>query len=227
MVNMQNDVFWKAAVLTAVIFAAGIGMGMWFDQGRLQEVKAMITESDILGSDVRLQSMIYSTEVLPSGEFCGAAITANLNYNDRIYADGKRLEDYEKIAKFAPSLLLERKRYALQQMMFWINSLQLKDKCGSDYDVLLHLWLYNVEGNAALDNEQKLQSVVLLDLKDRCGPGLMLSNAPADLDITSVSMVVNAYNITKFPAVIINKDTVLQGLQNEADLEKYFNCSSA
>lgn len=221
---MQIDVFWKAAVLTAVIFAVGIFMGIWLDQGKLQEMGSMITESEILGSDVRLQTMVYASKALPPESFCDAAVAANLAYNDRIYTDGRRLEEFENVNKFAPSLVLERKRYALQQLMFWLNSLQLKDDCGPDYDVLLHLWVYDTEGDDALRNEQKLQSAVLLDLKEECGPGLMLSNAPVDLDIISVDMIVDAYSITEFPALVINNGTVLQGLQDKAEIEKYVNC---
>lgn len=221
---MQSDVFWKAAVLTAVVFVIGVQLGVWLDEGRLQEIEQTLTESDLLFNDIRLQTLFYDSHLSASPDFCRIAEDTNLAYNDRIYEEGLRIERYELANRFTPSMLQDRRRYALQQLQFWANALKIKDICGSNYSTVLHLWRYETTDVSELELPQKLQSATLLELKERCGPRLMLSNAPIDLNLTAVDFIVATYNITQMPAIIINEKTVLNGFANLTELQDYVEC---
>ena len=215
------NVFLRAAVLTTVIFFIGVQIGMWIDSSRVEEIKSMLTETEVQFNDARLQTSYYDFFGFDS---CRHAIDANLEYNDRIYREGLKIESYEAVNKFSPGMLTERKKYALAQFQFWLNSMRIKDSCKSDYDVLLHLWRYDTKDYQNIEIPQKVQSAVLLELKEKCGRKLMLSNTPVDINLISVALVTKNYNITRMPAIIINKDIVLQGLQNMSELEKYVKC---
>lgn len=221
---IQSDVFWKAAALTAIVFIAGIQFGVWLDEGRLREIEQTLTESDLLFNDIRLQTLFYDSFLSKSSEFCTIAEAANLAYNNRIYQEGLRIERYELANRFTPGMLQDRRRYALQQLQFWTNALKIKDMCGSDYSTILHLWQYDTKNVSEIELPQKLQSATLLELKERCGPRLMLSNAPIDLNLTSVDFIVSNYNISKMPALIIDEATVLQGFTNITELQAYIDC---
>lgn len=216
---MRRNVFFIAGVLTLIVFVAGILFGMWLDEMRLQKVKEQLSEIDILWNDARLQNLYYQTFTNQS-QFCESEIEANLEYNNRIYQEGLRIEKYEEVNKFEPSIVLEKKRYALLQFQFWMNSISLKKKCNADYSTLVHL--YSSNESVALD--QKLQSVVLLDLKNKCGRSLMLIPMPSDLNIIAIDLIKKNYNITTMPAIIINETVSLQGLQTSDELEKYVKC---
>jgi len=221
---MQTDVFWKAAVLTAIVFIAGIQLGVWLDEGRLQEIEQTLTESDLLFNDIRLQTMFYDSFLSKSPEFCSIAETANLAYNDRIYQEGLRIERYELANRFTQGMLQDRRRYALQQLQFWANALKIKELCDSGYSTILHMWQYDTKNISEVELPQKLQSATLLELKEKCGPRLMLSNAPVDLNLTSVDFLIKNYNITQMPALIINEETVLQGFTGIKELQSYIEC---
>ncbi len=217
---MRKNVFFIAAVLTLMVFVAGILAGMWLDNFRISEIKEQLSEVDILWNDARLQTLYYQTFANQS-RFCDSEIEANLEYNNRIYQEGLRIEKYDTVNKFEPSIVLESKRYALLQFQFWMNSITLKEKCNADYSTLVHLYSYH---NKTLAIDQKLQSAVLLDLKEKCGRSLMLIPMPADLNVIAIDLVKQNYNITKTPAVIINETISLQGLQLLESLERYVSC---
>lgn len=215
------NVFLRAAVLTTVVFFIGVQIGVWIDFSRVEEIKSMLTETEVQFNDARLQTSYYDFFGFDS---CQHAIDANLEYNDRIYREGLKIESYEAVNKFSPGMLMEREKYALAQFQFWLNSLKIRDTCKADYYVLLHLWKYDTKEQPDIEIPQKVQSAVLLELKEKCGKKLMLSNTPVDINLTSVTLVTKNYNITKMPAIIINKDVVLQGLHNLSEIEKYVEC---
>lgn len=215
------NVFFRAVVLTTIIFFIGIQIGVWIDSSRVEEIRDMLTNTEIQFNDARLQSSYYEFFGMDS---CQNAIDANLEYNDRIYKEGLKIELYEAANKFSSNLYLERKKYALAQFQFWLNSVKIKDTCNADYTVLLHLWKYDTKDSPEVEIPQKVQSAVLLDLKEKCGKKLMLSPIPIDLNLTSVDLMRKNYNITKMPAMIINKGIVLQGLHDLSDIEKYVEC---
>ena len=217
--NIFDKTFFKAAVLTMVVFFVGIAFGMWMDSIRLNEVETSIEEITIQWNDARMLESYYEAFVDTPG-FCDSAIQANLDFNEEIYEQGTKIERYETVNKFTPSLQLEKKRYALLQIQFWMNSIHLRDTCDVDYTTLVYL--HSKNESFAID--QKVQSAVLLDAKKMCGGDLMLIPLPADLGIQTVELVKSNFGIETFPSIIINEDIVLQGLQTEGDLSAYLPC---
>lgn len=216
---MQKSVFLTSAVITAIIFIIGISIGVYLDQSRVEEVQNRLTEIDTLWNDARLQ--ISLQELTNDSLSCGSTMKANLQFNDRIFDEGQKIERFEQTNRFAPSLLLEKRRYALLQTQFWFNSVEIKESCNADYSTLVYFYSYY---NETVAISQKLQSAVLLDLKERCGQELMLIPLPLDLNITTIDILEENYNIESTPAILINESVLLQGLQTENDLENFIRC---
>jgi len=105
-----------------------------------------------------------------------------------------------------------------------MNALILKEQCNTNYTTVLYLYTYNTEDNKQLEIDQKLQSAILLDMKEKCGNEVMLSPIPMDVNLTTVDMIMNNFGIEKTPAVILNKNITLQGLKTLDDLEAYVEC---
>lgn len=217
--GMMSNTFFRAALLTTVIFLIGIFVGMWLDTLRLGDVQTMLQDITDDWNDARMQSLYYQVFEETPG-FCEASIEANLEFNERIYEEGVKIERYEAVNKFTPELLAEKKRYALLQLQFWINSINLRDNCDTNYTTLVYL--HSKNESFAID--QKLQSAVLLDAKERCGSDLMLIPLPADIGIETIELIKSNFDIDDFPAVIINETVALEGLQSESDLAPYVQC---
>ncbi len=221
---MEKDVFWKAGVLTVIILIVGIQLGIWLDSGRLDEIKTTLTVTDLDFSDARLQSIYYQTFLVQDKSICASAIKANLDFNNKIYQQGIQIDRAEIVNRFTSGILLERRRYALLQLQFWMNAVNIKRLCESDYSTLLYVYRYDTFNYSSVEIPQKLQSATLLDLKEKCGPKLMLSPLPLDLNLTSIDLLASSYRIDQTPALIINNDTVLFGFRNLTELEQYVNC---
>jgi hypothetical protein len=217
--SITQNTFFKAALLTTVVFLIGIFVGVWLDTLRLEDVQTALEEINDRWYDARMQSLYFQTFEKTPG-FCNAAIDANLEFNEKIYEEGLKIERYEEVNKFTPSLLNEKKRYALLQLQFWMNSIQLRDSCNTNYTTLVYFY----SNDEKLTIDQNLQSAVLMDIKSKCGTQLMLIPLPADLDIETIGMITSHFGVDKFPAVLINETITLKGLQSEKDLSTFIPC---
>lgn len=221
---IQKDVFWKSAILTFVVLIVGIQIGIWLDSGRIDEIKNILTETELQFSDARLQSLYYDKFSMIDENFCKNAIESNLKFNEDIYQEGLRIEKAETVNRFTPFILSEKRRYALLQFQFWINAITIKEKCESNYTTILYIYTYETKDNSTLELNQKLQSAILLDLKDKCGNSVMLSPIPWDINLTSVDILVKDFEINQTPAIVINRNVTLQGLTKLEELERYIKC---
>jgi len=215
------SVFTKAFALSVVVFAAGILVGVWFDSSRVEELRETLTKQDISFNDARLQNLyyqIFSNET----EFCESALKSNTDFSLKIYEEGKELERFEAVNRFALQIVDQKRRYALLQLQFWLNSVYLKEKCGKSYATLLYFYShYNQEAA----NDQNVQSRVVLDLIEKCGPEKLLSAPiPIDLNISMVDLLREKHSIAKTPSILINEKTLLEGLQSKDELEKHIEC---
>ncbi|MCD6367659.1 MAG: hypothetical protein J7L45_01080 [Candidatus Aenigmarchaeota archaeon] len=202
-------------LLTLVFLLMGFFFGLWFDTLRTQEVKNELAEVDIMWNDARLQSLYYET--FSNGEMCDSALKGNLEFNKKIYEEGQRIERYEKVNRFTPDLITQKKRYALLQLQFWFNSIKLRDKCHFNYSTVVYLYSHY---NKSLSTEQKIEGTLLYQLKEKYGPKMMLIPLPADLGIVSIDAVKDQYNITQLPAIIVDEKYVFQGLTNKSQIEE-------
>jgi len=212
---MQKDVFWKAGIITLVIFIIGIGLGIWIENSRTEEIKTSITEMDVQWNDARLQNLYYQYSN-KTNNFCNSAIEANFLFSDKVYEEGKKIEYYESSGMLTDSLLQEKKRYALLQLQFWLNSIYLRKVCDADYITLLYFYSHYDE---SLKPIQKVESIVLMELKEKYGRQLLLVPLPMDLDINTIEMLKIQYNITKAPAILINEKVKFEGLTSKDKIE--------
>lgn len=209
----MKKVFLKTLALTLVVFIIGFCTGILLDNLRLEEVKSRFTEIDNLWNDARLlQSYIQELSDNKSS-YCSFLLEENLKAGDKIYEEGSRVEEYEKANRFTPSLIVEKERYALLDLQFWLNSIDLKKLCNGNYSTVIYFYSqYNKT------TEQGFQDRVLFDLKQKCGPQIIYITFPADMGITTIEVVKKIYNIQKIPAVLINESTLFKWSYNHERL---------
>jgi len=216
----QMNMYSKPFMLATLIFLIGIFGGMVLDSIRADIVENNLSESEIMWEDARLLNMYIN---VIGQEQCDAAFRENLEYNDKIYGYGKDIEDKLEANVFSSELTQEWRKYNLLQFQFWLNSIELRDKCGFDYSNVVYISRMDITPNGeTVDNE--LQSQILLKLKDKCGQNMMLIPLTADADLETIDVVVGQYNITEFPSVIIDEEHVFQGLTPTEELEEHLLC---
>lgn len=210
----------KTLALTMAMFLIGLYTGIVLDNMRLEQVKSSVTEIDNLWNDARLlQSYIQRLSDGNSTYYCNLLLKENLASGEKIYEEGVKVEENEKANRFTPTILLEKERYALLDLQFWLNSIDLKKACGANYSTVIYF--YSQYNRTA---EQDFQDRTLLDLKQKCGDSIIYITFPVDMDITTIDAVKDIYNITSVPSILINESNVLYGPQSLDDLEAHVSC---
>jgi len=217
---MAINAFFKAGIITVFIFLAGIMLGIFIDNFRVSEIREGLSKVEVNSNDALLLALYFQKL---GKESCSIALDANLKFNDKIYSQGLSIENSIEANKFTPEVEQEWRRYILMQTQFWLNSIELKKTCNFNYSNVVHLFQLKDGGPQAVANK-KLQSQIMLSLKEKCGNKIMLIPMTADTDLSVVDAIVARYNITKYPAIIINEQKVFQGLTSLEQLNEITKC---
>lgn len=216
----MRKVYIQAGILSLFVLLIGIMIGIWIDNYRLGSIRSALSEADINSYDARLLNSYLQRF---GEEYCNVALEQNLAYNNKIYEEGKKIEDKLDANTFNPDVQQEWRRYTLLQTQFWLNSIELKEKCGFDYHTVVHLFR---QKNTTIGEEvnNKVQSSVLLDLKEKCGNKIMLIPITADTNLIVVTAIAKQFDISEYPAVIVDESFVFQGVTTADKLNELLQC---
>src|SRR3990172_7071700 len=142
---MQSDILWKSGIITLVVFVLGFGAALYLDNQQVERLKSEITEVDLNMNDARITGLYYQIFSGDTG-FCSSAFEANQEFCLRLYRQGLSIQAVEDSNKLASGVIQEKKRYALLQMQYWLNALQLREKCGFNYSTIVYFYSYTDEG---------------------------------------------------------------------------------
>lgn len=216
----MRKVYIQAGIFSLLVFFIGIIIGIWIDNARLGNIRSTLSEADINSYDARLLNSYLQRF---GKEYCNVALEQNLVYNDKIYEEGRKIEDKINANVFTPEVEQEWRRYTLLQTQFWLNSVELKEKCNFDYHTVVHLFRQK-NTTTAEEISNKVQGSILLDLKDKCGKKMMLIPITVNTNLIVVEAVAKQFDISEYPAVIIDESFVFQGVTTEDKLNELLQC---
>ena len=208
------DLFWKALVLTIVVFLLGVFLGFALERNRIGNIEREFQRIDLQWNDAKLQTLYYQNL---EPRFCDSAIRENLEFADKVYNEGLKIDSYDKATFLSDGLELERKKYALLKVEFWLNTIVLREKCKAEYINLVYFFANDPE--LEIESEQSTQAEILKDLKEKYGKNLMLIPLPIDMDISMINIMKGTYDISKTPTILINEKIKVEGLQSFDELE--------
>lgn len=213
---VQKDVFWKAGIITAIVFILGILLGSSLESSRTTEIMEEYQRVEVEWADLKLQSNYF--QVL-NPKYCDTAIKENLNFADRVYQEGLKIQRYEEAnnLKDEDELLYEKQRYTLFKIEFWLNSINLKEKCDADY--INVVYFYNNKPSLMEQSKQDTLSIILNELKQKYAEKIMLIPVPLDLNINTVDVIKSVYNIQKSPTVLIAEKIKLEDVKTMEEIE--------
>jgi hypothetical protein len=209
MVILDNkNVFWEALVIAIFLFGIGIVVGFLIEDGRTNQINNMYQDSELNLIEITLQSDIIST----SSSDCDSLVKNNINFGDRIYEYAKLLEKYQSSAKLTDTLLKEHKKYDLLRIRFWLNSIKIKEKCGNSFHTVVYFYDYNIE-DITITAKQGVFSEYLKELKDREGNKIMLIPIAKNMDIDSLNLLIDKYNISD-TFVLVDEKLAISDVNN-------------
>lgn len=212
----RKHVFWEALFVTVVIFVLGLLLGVAFEANRLNNVNNYYMQSETsLMDSFGLNNLID----LNHSE-CSVLKSSLLLFADRTYEESKIIDYYESSGKITDNLMMAHKRYDMLRTLLWIDSIKVHEKCGGDFSTVVYLYEYNGE-DLNQKAEQNVWSKILFDLKQEEGDNIILIPIAANMDLTSLDVLLSKYDILEYPAVIINDKQVVSDLSSVEDLKAY------
>jgi len=212
---MKYPVFLQALALTVVVFIVGIYLGMVLEQRNLTQIN-----KDYIQSEVSLVDILALNNLIDSNDFeCKTLEEASFYFMDRVYEEAIKLEDYESSGKFSEELKEVHKKYDILRTFLWIDLIKTKNICKSNFSTIIYLYNYNEE-DLTKKAEQKVWSEILYQIKKE-NENLFLIPIAVDTNLVSLNTLISKYNLTSYPAVIVDEKDVFTEIKTKEEVE-YF-----
>lgn len=214
MVNSKNA-FWQALVFTVIIFILGLILGFF-----LETYRGTGVENNLMNSEVNLldeQFKEKASDIFPVS--CESKKQSLFDFADRIYLESQQLEQYTTASKFSKENLgILHRRYDILRSILWVESINLKQNCSSDFHTVVYLYTYDTQ-DLTQKAEQTSVSRVLLDLKSQYPKNILLIPIATNLNLSSVNLITESYNLTSYPTVIIDEKKIVSGLTTQNEIK--------
>lgn len=212
----QKRTFLYALIVTLVLFNLGIFFGYMLETSRSNTINALYTDSERELLDQITQKDALSILNLD----CNALVSENIKFGDRIFNEALQIQKYEDANRITTEIITQHKNFDLLRAIFWINSIEIKQQCNSNYHNIVYFYKYN-NPSVEQESKQKFFSNLLVELKQQEGDNVMLIPLAADNNITSIDLFTEKYNITQLPTILIDEKTKVTDVNNIEDIEKY------
>ena len=218
MEKSQKYIFLQALIITFIVFNIGIFMGNKLESSRINKINQWYLESDLELLDQKIQSDAFSFIDFD----CELLVKENIRFADNIYEQAQIIEKYEEASRINNEIVIQHKRYDLLRTLFWINSIKIKEKCKPDYHNLVYFYKYN-EPSLEQKSRQNVNANLLFQLKQEKQDEIMLIPIAADNNLFAINLLLEEYNITELPTVLIDENIKIVSVQELEEIDKYLN----
>ncbi len=208
----NRNIFWEALIVAILLFASGIFLGYLLELNRVDKIITLYQDSELNLLDIRVQSDMLSFDNLD----CDSAVRQLILFADKIYEDARTLERYEGSSELSKGIIFQHKRYDLLRTILWVNSIQLKERCGKKFNTIVYFYEYQSE-DVDIKNLQSVFANKLGEVKRELGDKVILIPIAGNLEISSINYLKKLYNISLMPAILIDESIKIdtnEGLKN-------------
>jgi len=213
MVNKKHA-FWQALFSAILIFGIGLLLGLWIENNRIDQIEELLLRSEINLLDSQLIGL--STQNFDIK--CDIARENLFQFADDIYEEAKLLEQYDESSQLSTALNTVHKRYDLLRLILWSESIRLKDQCEEDFNTVVYIYQYT-EPSVLLKSEQVAFARFLEDLKEEQGSDLLLIPIAGDLDLNSIEIIKESYDLNRYPSIIVNEEQIVDSLEKLVEID--------
>lgn len=217
MMENKKHVFWQALFLTAFFFLIGLVLGVYLEQMREDNFNTSFYQSEVSLYDSLALSKLLEDDLAS----CNQIKNASIKFADKIYEESRDLERFDEKNKLTESLKTVHRKYDLLRTLLWMNVIEIKEKC-SGVNSVVYLYIYDTQ-DINIKSEQAVWGRVLGDLKDQEGNEIILIPIATDSNLSSLDFLTEKYGVQRYPAVIINEESVLYDVESASEFRKYLD----
>ena len=210
-------VFFQAFLLTLVFFIVGLYSGILLEEGRFEEVNEYYIQSEVSLVDIMALDNLVDSNLVS----CEDLFQANKDLLDRVYSEARALELYEESGKVTDNLKTFHRKYDVLRTYLWINSLKIEESCNLNFSRIVYLYK-SEEEDLTKKAEQNVWSKLLFEVK-REKENLLLIPIALDSELISLDSMLEQYNITDSPVVIVNEERIFYEIPNKQEILNLLN----
>ncbi|MCX8174943.1 MAG: thioredoxin family protein [Candidatus Micrarchaeota archaeon] len=211
----------KAALITVAIAALGFFFISQLDYMRADELRADIDRLLFQAQSERLMHSYFQTMENSTSEYCKYIYGVGQEKTSRIYELADKIRYYEKSNLVNSNYRRIRDQYYLSNAELYLNARAAAKYCGSSpYATVLFFYKVKEDCPPCRAQGELLDSVVARN------PNVRVFAFPIDTGYEFIDVFARRHGITEVPAVVINDKTVLRGLRDEAEIERYLDDSA-
>ncbi len=213
--KLNTKVLVSALIISGMLFISGVVVGYTMNRERLTAVETEM--SGVVRSVQNFQLQFLFLDVLGQNASCPILISTLSDINSQSYQIGSKLTSYgsDSEAMDYDTYMRVKKEYSRLLTGYWLLATKLRGTCSMNSSTIVYF--YNKECARCDD-----QGFILSYLKRKFGDGLLIFALDSDLPEPSVDAIKQHFNITEYPALIINGE-VYRGFYSEQELRAILN----
>ena len=216
MVTKKQYLFLEALLVAALLFSFGILMGIFIENARANLVENNFAQLETEILDARLLSDLINEAD------CELAKEEIISFADRVFWEARILDKFEASSEITNSIKTQHKKYDLLRAIIWMNSINIKERCGYDYHNVVYIYDYD-NPNLVKNSKQAVISNILGDIKTEKGDDILLISMAGNNNLPSIDLLKNRYNITELPTILIDEKIKITNVESVEDIEKHLN----
>jgi len=205
----NRKIHWKyysiAAAFAILLFFSGLLLGMIIELKKISYLEEKFKELEISRIDNEVENLLASYFNISSCEIFKYRIekiiplVAKFGDEVELYEATKKIntKEYENL----------KKKYTLLNIRYWIFVEKLKETCHYNFTTILYFY----SNKNCKDCE--MQGYVLSYIKKKYPQKVMIFAIDGNMNLETVKMLKNIYNVTEYPTLVINGH-VLKGFQS-------------
>jgi len=193
--------------IATLMFILGLTFGIYLMNEKVSAINEMQDSLKLEVMSIELQNILFqdnpcSDSVIPLEEKL-EDITSRITFMEN------------SLGKENKQVLEIKKYYSLIEVNHYLLMKNRKEKCGSDYNLVL--FFYSNKDN---ELESEKQGYVLSNLKTKyTSDKIKIYSFDTGLDLDMIRTLIYFYNVTTAPTVIINEEKI-EGFQDKEEVEK-------
>jgi hypothetical protein len=195
----------KIALITLVIFGAGLSFGFLIDTARNDFLAREIAVAN-LESESFITGQLYLAN---HPDFCTLMSSRIAQLAETVEQLGKDLANIGGKQTFFNTTFLDR-RYFLYEIRFWMAAEEYKSRCGKSLATIL--FFYDSDNDPSVE-----QGLVLTALKEKYGPKLLVFSLERKFDEPVIQLLAQDFSVTRSPTLIVNRRKI-EGLLDKESL---------
>lgn len=216
MLKSKKHVFWEALLVAIVIFVFGFLLGIGYESSNLSKINDFY-----LSSEIDLADELAIVQLMNKGNYdCEILQKTNVELADKVYKQAVLLEDYESAGVITDSMKLMHKKYDILRTFIWLNTFTSELECKENYTTIVYLYEYETK-DLIKNARQNVVSKILKEIKMKYPDNMILLPISANQDISSLNLITSNFEISEYPAVIINNEHVVTNIEHPSDIEQF------